>query len=241
MLGPVRGAGAAWIQEELSGKERSDADCGLFHANDSERPRSRNSEHDPSPPFDGEPLAPRTLVDRARADSGVIDLFAIHRQASEAPPAPSPLASAPPPAFTTDLLSTPKSGPDLGLDLDDENPFANRSSKKKPVYFALIGAAGLLVIGVAIAAFSGGSEPAKPAAAAKQPAATAEPAPPAPPPVMAAVEPPKPAAPTPATPSTGAVETKPKAHAHAAVRKAAPKKSSGPKLQKVQSSGVPAN
>jgi hypothetical protein len=182
-------------------------------------------------------------VDRARADSGVIDLFAIHKQASEAPPAPSPLASAPPPAFTTDLLSTPKSGPDLGLDIDDENPFGNQGTKKKPVYFALAGAAALLVIGVAIASFSGGSEPAKPAAAAKQPAATAEPAPVPPPPVMTA-EAPKPAAPTPAAPSTGAVETKAKAPAthgaHAAARKASPKKSSGPKLEKVQSTGVPA-
>jgi hypothetical protein len=100
-------------------------------------------------------------VTRDRQDSGLIDLFAVHKQASEAPPppAPSPLASAPPPAFTTDLLGPAQSGPDLdALDLD-ENPFADQGKKKKPVYFALAGAGALLVIGVAIAAFSGGSEP----------------------------------------------------------------------------------
>jgi hypothetical protein len=173
-------------------------------------------------------------------DSGVIDLFAIHKQASEAPPAPSPLASAPPPAFTTDLLSAPKSGPDLGLD-DDENPFAEQGNKKKPVYFALAGAGALLVIGIAIAAFSGGSEPAKPAAAAQKPAVTAEATPPPPPPAHTA-EPAPPATTTPAAPSTGAVATSPKApafHGGGARKAAAPKKSSGPKLEKVQSTGVP--
>jgi hypothetical protein len=180
-------------------------------------------------------------VERARADSGVIDLFAIHKEASIAPPAPDPLASAPPPAFTTDLLSTPKSAPDFGLDIDDENPFASQGKKKKPVYFALAGAGALLVIGVAIAAFSGG-EPAAPATAAKQPAQTAEPAPPAPPPVLTAeAAPPPPATATPATPSTGAVASKSK-HPPArsgGARKAAPKKASGPKLEKVQSTGIP--
>lgn len=173
------------------------------------------------------------------ADSGVIDLFAIHKQASEAPPAPSPLASAPPPAFTTDLLSVPKSGPDLGLGLDDENPFGTSGAKKKPVYFALAGAGALLVIGVAIAAFSGGSEPPKAAAAANAPAVTAEPAPaPPPPPVVPTAEP---AAPTPAAPSTGTVASSKAPHARGgAARKAAPKKASGPKLEKIQSTGVPA-
>lgn len=179
-----------------------------------------------------------------REDSGVIDLFAIHKRASEAPPAPSPLASAPPPAFTTDLLSAPKSGPDLGLD-DDENPFANQSAKKKPVYFALAGAGALLVIGVAIAAFSGGSEPAKTAAAAQKDSSrsvAAEPAPAPPPPPVQTAEPSPPATATPAAPSTGAVASSTKAPAARghATRKAAPKKSSGPKLEKVQSTGVPA-
>lgn len=179
---------------------------------------------------------------RERQDSGVIDLFAIHKQASVAPPAPDPLASAPPPAFTTDLLSTPKSAPDFGLDIDDENPFAAQASKKKPVYFALAGAAALLVIGVTIAAFSGG-EPAKPAAAAKQPAAAAEPAPLPPPPAHAAeATPPAPATATPATPSTGAIASSSKApayHGGGARKAAAVKKISGPKLEKVQSTGVP--
>jgi hypothetical protein len=173
-------------------------------------------------------------------DSGVIDLFAIHKQASEAPPAPSPLASAPPPAFTTDLLSAPKSGPDLGLD-DDENPFAHQGNKKKPVYFALAGAGALLVIGIAIAAFSGGSEPAKPAAAAAQkPAVTAEATPP-PPPAHTA-DPAPPATTTPAAPSTGAIASSskaPPAHGGGARKAAAPKKASGPKLEKIQSGGVP--
>ena len=175
------------------------------------------------------------------ADSGVIDLFAIHKQASEAPPAPSPLASAPPPAFTTDLLSVPKSGPDLGLDLDDENPFGKTNAKKKPVYFALVGAGALLVIGVAIAAFSGGSEPPK-AAAAQKPAVTAEPAPaPPPPPVQTAeATPPPPPTATPATPSTGAVASKAPATRGGGARKSAAKKVvSGPKLEKIQSTGVP--
>jgi hypothetical protein len=177
-------------------------------------------------------------VERARADSGVIDLFAIHKQASEAPPAPDPLASAPPPAFTTDLLSVPKSGPDLGLDLDDENPFGKSSAKKKPVYLALAGAGALLVIGITIAAFSGGSEPPK-AAAAQKPAVTAEPAPAPPPPVQTAE--PTPAAPTPAAPSTGAVASSksPPSRGGSARKAAAPKKASGPKLEKVQSTGVP--
>jgi hypothetical protein len=176
-------------------------------------------------------------VERARADSGVIDLFAIHKEASVAPPAPDPLASAPPPAFTTDLLSAPKSAPDFGLDIDDDNPFGQPGAKKKPVYYALAGAGALLVIGIVIAAFSG-SEPAK-AAAAQKPAVTAEPAPAPPPPPVQTAEP-TPAAPTPAAPSTGAVASSKSPPARAGARKAAaPKKASGPKLEKVQSTGVP--
>jgi hypothetical protein len=191
----------------------------------------------------GERLARKTLVDRE--DSGLIDLFAIHKRGSEAPPppdeakVPSPALSGPPPAVSMDLLGPPASTSDLG-DLDDENPFANQASKKKPVYYAIAGAGALLVIAIGIAAFSGGGEPAKPApTTARQPISVTTDTP-RPAPVQTA-EPFAPATTTPAAPTTAAVAPAAKAPSAkaGAAWKPAPKKSWGPKLEKVQSTGVP--
>jgi len=187
-----------------------------------------------------------------REDSGVIDLFAIQKRASEAPPAsnllnaiPTPLASMPPPAFTTDLLNAPTSTPDLGdgpLD-DDENPFANKGNGKKRVFYALAAAGAMLVVAIGIAAFSGGGtdDAAKTANASAAKAAVA-PAPPPPvtPPVVTAQ--PAPPSNVPPPPTTGAVASKPPPATKAAARwnKAPAKKiASGPKLEKVTSAGVP--
>jgi len=178
-------------------------------------------------------------------DSGVIDLFAIHQQASGAPQDPStpgrfsPPASAPPPAFTTDL-----SGDDAGDHDDLANPFAKKL-RTKLVMMAGAGAA-LLALGILVSSLSAsGPEPIKASAAAK-----VEAPPPAavvlPPPALtvAAEPPPVTASPVPAPPTTGAAAPA-KPPSRAGVGRPAASKSravavtaGGVKLTKVQSAGV---
>ncbi|MBX3226489.1 MAG: hypothetical protein KIT84_32490 [Labilithrix sp.] len=175
-------------------------------------------------------------------DSGVIDLFAIHkeeeRRISEAPPAST--GALPPVSFDTHV--TPGGDADI-----DALAFAQQKSRQRAkIIGGVIG--GLAVIGILVAAIASGGkeEPAKDATAAAPPAATETipAAAPEPPPVAEA---PKPAAtPEPAPPSTaksdGAYSRK---DAVAAYKKSQGKGSrktkpigTGIKLQKIQSSGT---
>lgn len=174
-------------------------------------------------------------------DSGVIDLFAIHKEeeqraASVAPPA---LPSAPPPAVSFD---THYAGADA--DIDALAAAQQTSRLKAKVIGGVIG--GLAVIGILIAAIASGDkiEPAKDTAAATQPppAAVAVPAPTQDPTPAAAPAP----APTQEAAKTDAAYKR--SDAIAAYNQAQGKggrskakraaKPSGPKLQKVQSSGT---
>ena len=178
-------------------------------------------------------FAPHLSVNQE--DSGVIDLFAIHQRASSAPPTalpPSDLLSSPPPAFTLDLAE------------DDAHPFASKPRKKLMV---LASAAGVLLFaGILVASLSGGTS-AKAAAGSPTPDKIES----APQPVVAIPRPaapaiaaePAPAATPPAPPATGAsAETRPPLPT-ANIRNPAPKSrhqtSSGVRLVKVQSAGVP--
>lgn len=161
-----------------------------------------------------------------REDSGLIDLFAIHARASEAPPA---APSAPPPAVALDIG---------GMDEGDV-PFVDPQRKKK-VMMGLGAAGGLLVIGIIIASVTGGStpEPTKAAAAAAK-EAPAAPAPEPPPPAVTAA--PQPAPPPPPTATAEAPKPAGKAAPAKFVGKApaAPARGvGGVKLQKVQSAGI---
>ncbi len=121
----------------------------------------------------GRPFARPTGVERE--DSGLIDLFAIHKRASEAPPVPEP-KSTPSPAYAFDVFASTPSlppsestiddpHPDALADIEIDNPF-NVASRRKPVYIALGGAAVLLVFGILVAAVSGGDDAPSKAAAA---------------------------------------------------------------------------
>jgi hypothetical protein len=172
-------------------------------------------------------------------DSGIIDLFAIHKE-EEQRAVPSALPSAPPPAVSFDTNVA------VGEDADvDGFAFAQAKSKKKAkIIGGVIG--GLAVIGILVAAIASGG------GATKEPATAAAAA--APPPPAATETLPAPAAtpaPTqasePAPPPTAKAEDKgayTRAQAIAAYKgnakkaaKAAPK-AAGVKLQKVQSSGT---
>lgn len=184
--------------------------------------------------------------DVSKDDSGVIDLLAIHNKAkaeAAASVVPPPV-SAPPPAFTMDLSSTPDLG---GLAEMDELAFADTGKKKK--IGILVGAAAGCVGLIAILASLAGSSEAEATKAAASPRpreAKTEVAPPAAAttsiPVAAAPPPPVETAPvtTPAPPSTGSpvkaapARRAPKAGARAPTKRPA----GGPKLTKVQSSGV---
>jgi hypothetical protein len=176
------------------------------------------------------------------SDSGVIDLFAIHKE-EQARMSAAP--SAPPPAVALDI-----GGGSLDADheLDEFATAQQRSRKRTKVIGGIIG--GVAVVGILIAAITAGSssEPTKTAAAAAA-------APPPPPPAMTSTPTPPVAEPSssslPAPPATSKAKTeKPDytpataAAAYAASqgkRKAAPAKKSiggGIKLQKVQSAGV---
>lgn len=158
-----------------------------------------------------------------REDSGLIDLFAIHERASNAPPA---APSAPPPAVALDIGS---------MDEGDV-PFVDPQRKKK-VMIGLGAAGGLLLLGIIIASVTGGStpEPTKAAAAAKE--APAAPAPEPPPPAVTA--PPQPAPPPPPTATAEAPKPAAKGAAPAKLAAKAPARGvGGVKLQKVQSAGV---
>jgi hypothetical protein len=173
-------------------------------------------------------------------DSGIIDLFAIHKEEEERISAPSAAPSGPPPAvsFDTNLA--------MGEDADvDALAFAQAKSRKK---VKIIGGAlgGLAMVGILIAAIAGGG------GATKEPATAAAAAPP-PPPVATETLPAPAATPAPtqtsepAPPATAKAEESKggytRAQAIAAYKNNAKKatkaaKSSGPKLQKVQSSGT---
>lgn len=172
-------------------------------------------------------------------DSGLIDLFAIHKEEEARL---SAVPSAPPPAVALDVMGT-------GVSDEEVDGFAasqQRARARAKLIGGIVG--GLAVIGIVIAAaVVGGKEAPKPTAAAEPP----PPALPTPPP---AAEPTPTPAPAP-TPSTKASTEKPEytpataAAAYAASqgkKKAAPAKAAGRsapigggvKLQKVQSSGV---
>lgn len=166
-------------------------------------------------------------------DSGVIDLFAIHKE-EEAKKAPAALPSAPPPAVSFD---TNYAGADADI---DALAAAQQSSRlKAKIIGGIIG--GVAVLGILIAAIASGDkiEPAKDTAAASQPppaAVTAVPAAPTADPTPAP-------APAPAATDDAAYK---RADAIAAVSGKKPKgakraiapKASGPKMQKIQSGGT---
>lgn len=155
-----------------------------------------------------------------REDSGLIDLFAIHERASNAPPA---APSAPPPAVALDVA--------LG---DTDVPFVDPQRKKK-VMIGLGAAGGLLVLGIIVASVTGGSTPEPTKAAAKE--APAAPAPEPPPPAV--TTPPQPAPPPPPTATAEAPKPAAKAAPAKVVGKApAARGVGGVKLQKVQSAGI---
>lgn len=176
---------------------------------------------------------------REKQDSGLIDLIAIDRDAkaaaaaAEKARASAPISETPPP-YAIDLGSG-----------DDVDMFAMRMQKpwQKFSRAKIAMAAGgvlLFLIGIAVAT-SGSSEPAKKAVATTQ--ATTTPLPssiPPPPPVetltQAAAPAPVAAAPVPAKePTVANVPAKHKAKSSA---RKAPRGKGGPKLMKVQSSGV---
>lgn len=170
-------------------------------------------------------------------DSGVIDLFAIHKE-EEARMSAAP--SAPPPAFSLDIGRG-------AIDDDEIESFAaaQQKSRKRTKVIGTI-AGGVAVVGILIAAIttSTSKEPEKAtAAAAPPPPAVTAPAPPV-------AEPPS--TPLPAPPATSKVNTEkpdytPATAAAAYAASQGKKKASAPakrsigagiKLQKVQSSGV---
>lgn len=171
-------------------------------------------------------------------DSGVIDLFAIHKE-EEARMSAAP--SAPPPAFSLDIGRG-------AIDDDEIESFAaaQQKSRKRTKLIGTI-AGGVAVVGILIAAIttSTSKEPEKATAAAAAP----------PPPAVTALAPPvaePPSTPLPAPPATSKVNTEkpdytPATAAAAYAASQGKKKPSGPakrsigagiKLQKVQSSGV---
>lgn len=169
-------------------------------------------------------------------DSGLIDLFAIHKEEEERS-APAATPSGPPPAVSFDTHLASGEYADV-----DAMAFAQANSKKR---VKIIGGAigGLAVIGILIAAIASGG------GATKEPAAAAAP----PPPVATETLPtpaatPTPAAdPVPAPPATAKADDNKGGYTRAAAiaaakgqKKVAAKaaKSSGPKLQKITSSGT---
>ena len=175
-------------------------------------------------------------------DSGLIDLFAIHKEEEARL---SAVPSAPPPAVALDLP---------GVSDDEIEGFAEaqaRSRKRTKVIGGVLG--GLAVVGVVVGAIflGGGAKEAPTSAAAQQPPPLAETAPPPP---AATPEPAPP--PTPPPPATAKAEEKPEYTRAAAIaaynaqqrkakgspapghRPAAKPIGGGIKLQKVQSSGV---
>jgi hypothetical protein len=169
-----------------------------------------------------------------RENSGAIDLFAIHARTkaleSTAPP-PDSTRSSPPAPVTMNVGGSSELS---SLDDDDlEVPFASTNSRRKPIFVGL-GIVGVLAI-IGIVALSGGDDGASKAAAAAAPVAppSTAPTPPPRPPVVEPAASPSTIASAP-TPAKAPAQSKPNA-ARAPARPA----STGPKLVKVQSSGVP--
>lgn len=182
-------------------------------------------------------------------DQGLIDLDAICARPSARPAqdlTPPDLRSLAPSAFTTDLDAVADTGisriiPMRGLD----------AKAKKRLAFVAGGTALLAMLGIGIVVATSGSATAnarQPASLAKMPpanAAAAEPPPAAitapPPAVIAAAPPPTSNTPLPPPPTTGAAEgPKPPPRAFRPVMAAKPAAPAGPKMIKVQSTGVPA-
>ena len=170
-------------------------------------------------------------------DSGIIDLFAIHKEEEQRVPAALP--STPPVSFDTNVA--------IGEDADvDGFAFAQAKSKKKAkILGGVIG--GLAVVGILIAAVvsSGGAtkEPAAAAAAPPPPPAATEtlPAPAVTPAPTQAVNVPAPPPTAKSDDSKGGYDRSQAIAAYKKNQKAAAKaapKSSGVKLQKVTSSGT---
>lgn len=173
-------------------------------------------------------------------DSGLIDLFAIHKE-EEQRSVPSAAPSAPPPAVSFDTNVA------LGEDADvDGFAFAQASSKKRAkIVGGAIGA--LAVVGILVAAIASGGgatkEPATAAAAAPPPPPAATETLPAPATNPASTQ----ASSEPAPPPTAKADDKGAYSRSAAIaaykgnaKKAPPKApaAKGPKMQKVQSSGT---
>ena len=173
-----------------------------------------------------------------REDSGLIDLMAIQREADEEAqkvrtlPLPTPVPSAPPPAYSMDIGSVGSIPDELA------NGGLRRylpKTRRAQIISAAVGVAALLGV-VLLIATSGSDEPPK-VAAAVQPAPAPPPPAPMPPPPETATQPP----PAPPPPTAGVATTPPakgakgKGTAHATPKPKAP----AVKLMKVPSSGVP--
>jgi hypothetical protein len=175
-------------------------------------------------------------------DSGLIDLFAIHKE-EEARVSAAP--SGPPPAMSMDVGT----GAYAGIDDDEIEGFAasrQKAHKRMKLIGGMIGAVAVIGIIVAGITIGGGKEAAQAqtAAAAPPPPAVVAPPPPAaepPPPAAAVPAPPPTAKPKPEyTPATAAAAyNAQQGKKKAASPRPAPKSvTAGIKLTKVQSAGV---
>ncbi len=189
-------------------------------------------------------MAPQETSTRARQDSGLIDLIAIDREARErnaAREAEEARARSEVPPVMHDLSAAEDDVDAFAQSM--ATPWSRLAKLDRRSKIAAAAGAALLAIGIAILSVGGSSsDPAKTAAAsAPPPPSTALPANiPPPPPVTPA---PAPAAESPArnaiaTRVEATDKTKAKKPAASAPRKSSGKAGRGPKLMKVQSSGV---
>jgi hypothetical protein len=172
---------------------------------------------------------------RPKADSGLIDILALQRQAqderaglAEQRPSYQP--------FSSPLSLAPQAMDTVARSDDDDDVAAMRMSlaPKIPIKFAAAGAAGfvfLLLVGLAVAGTSSEDEAPKAAASAPKTAVAAAPPPPMSPAPQSVEPPAQPIHVGVATASTK-VSAKP---AHKGLKRHA---GGGPKLAKVQSSGT---
>jgi hypothetical protein len=170
---------------------------------------------------------------RAKADSGLIDILALQRQAQEERANESQRPSYQP--FESPLSLAPQAMDTVARGDDDDDVAAMRMSlaPKIPIKFAAAGAAGfvfLLLVGLAVAGTNSDDEAPKAAASAPKTAVAAAPPPPVSPAPQIVEPPPQPIHATVATASTK-VPAKP---GHRGPKRHA----SGPKLAKIQSSGT---
>jgi hypothetical protein len=174
-----------------------------------------------------------------REDSGIIDLMALQARPSVQPQLVDAFRPSDPPSAPSAFTIDTTEASDLG-DLDDFAKDVAARGRRRNIMIAVGGA--VAALGIALAAFSGG-EPQKPrtALATKVESAPPPPATIAPPPSVSTVL--ANATPIPPPPTTGApVSAKPPS-ARSARGAAKPvgkagRGGGGPKLQKVQSSGL---